>query len=191
MFFAPLSEEEPGAPGTVKPPAQHRGKGETANTKGKQNGRPWAADGGKGVGHAFPICAEDHQSRHGADDDGVQEDFHDTKQSLLGRVLDLCGGVGDGCGAHSRFVGEDASGNADTQSRKECGSRLECPFEDRPERTGDGLTSDNQDCRSQQQIDDGCEWDQHLGHFADALRSPQHHRSNQKSKNTADEEMIG
>ena len=179
MFFAPFSEKEPGAPGAVKAPAQHRGKGETADTQGKQNGRPGSADGGKGVGHAFLICAEDHQSRHGADDDGVQEYLHDAKQSLLRRMVHPGGGVGDGCGAHARFVGEDASGNADAQSRKECGSRLECPCKNRPERTGNGLMSDNQDCRSQQQINNGCEGNQHLGHFADALCTPQHHRSHQ------------
>ena len=80
MFFAPFSKKEPGAPGAVQAPAQYRGKGETADTQGKQNGRPGSADGGKGVRNAFPICAEDHQSRHGADDNGVQKNLHDAQQ---------------------------------------------------------------------------------------------------------------
>ena len=139
MFFAPFTEEEPGAPGAVKAPAQHRSKGKTADTQGKQNGRPRTADGGKGVRHAFSICAEDHQSRHGADDDGVQKYLHDTQQPLLGRIVHPGGGVGDGCGTHARFVGKYPSGNADAQHGEEGGFRMEGPFEDGPEGTGNGL----------------------------------------------------
>ena len=139
MFFAPFSEKEPGAPGAIKAPAQHRGKGETADAQSKQNGRPGTADGGKSVGHSLLPRTEDHQGRHGADDDGVQEDLHDTKQSLLGRVLNPGGGVGDGCSAHARFVGEDTSRNTDAQNGEEGCFRMEGPFKNGPECAGDGF----------------------------------------------------
>ena len=190
MFFAPFSEKEPGAPGAVKAPAQHRGKGETADAQSKQNGCPGPADNGEGIRNAPLSCAEDHQGRHGADDDGVQKNLHDAQQALLRRMVHPGGGVGDGCGAHARFVGEYPSGNADAQDRKECGFRMEGPFKDGPECAGDGLRPQNQHRHRQQQIDDGCKGNQHLGHFADALRPAQHHRSNKDGQDTADEQMV-
>ena len=105
-------------------------------------------------------------------------------------MVHLSGGVGDGCGAHARLVGEDTSGYADAKHRKERSFGMKGPFEDGPERTVDSFMPDNQHCRSQKQIDDGRERDQHLGHFADALRPAQHHRSNKKSEDAADEQMI-
>ena len=54
-------------------------------------------------------------------------------------MVHLCGGVGDGCGAHARFIGEDTSGYADAKHRKERGFRMEGPFEDSPERARDGF----------------------------------------------------
>ena len=73
--------------------------------------------GGKGgaFGPAGPgTGGDDGQPRDGADDDGVDKGAQHGNGPLPGRMIGIGGGMGNGGAAQTCLVGEDATGNAET-----------------------------------------------------------------------------
>lgn len=114
--------EELDAAGAVQAPADDGGECEAAQRHRRKDGRPAAVGGGesgdgqlgtggRAVVHRHP-AAQDDQRGQGADDDGIGKDFEDTEHPLLDRLAGVGTGVGDGAGAQTGLIGEDAAGNA-------------------------------------------------------------------------------
>lgn len=123
------AEQELRAPGTVQSPADDSGEGKAAHGNGCEDGHPATVDGGEAgdgqlrasgltVRHAH-AAEEDHQGRHGADDDGVHEHLKDAEHTLLDGLPGVGAGVGDGAGAKAGLVGENAPGHALLHTQEE------------------------------------------------------------------------
>ena len=151
-----LSKEKLGTASSVKAPAQHRGKGKAAQGRSQKHRCTSSIYVGKcqvgqlssqvrAVGNGY-AADQDHQGRQGTDGNGVQKYFHDPHQSLLGRMVRLGRGVGNGCRPHPGLVGKHAPGTANPQCLKGraqhpagYGSGRKGPLENLPERIIDPM----------------------------------------------------
>ena len=112
---------------TVVGPGEDRGKGEEEKTElddfaaegagknGVEGCRGRRTLGGVGGEAAFRVqnAGEQHgEGRDGADDNGVDEDLKHTPDSLLAGFLRRGSGMGNGGGAETGLIGEDAAGKA-------------------------------------------------------------------------------
>ena len=129
---------------------------------------------------------QDHQRCHGANDDGVQKHFYNTHHPLFYRVVDDCGGVGNGCCAHTCFVGKDPTGNTDAKrcqhsTNDTTGYRLgrKCALKDSSKGIRNCLPAGNQHGNSQQKIQPRGKGNQQLRPTADPISSTQQHGTNE------------
>ena len=202
------SEEEFGAPGTVEPPADDGGEGEAAHGDGGENGHPAAVDGhkagdgqlragGLAVGHGH-AAEQNDKSGHGADDDGVHEHLEDAEHALFHGLAGVGAGVGDGAGAKTCLIGENAPGNALLHAQKEAahnaagdGGGLEGTFENGGEDRGNGLNSGNDDAQSQNDVQQSHQGHQLLADLADALDAADENQAYHQADDDADDKTAG
>ena len=116
----------------VDAPAEDGGEGEHGEAHGHHDGADAGQRGFKGRGgersagkRAFRVPetgAENGETGHGADDDGVDE-RSEHADVAHGHVIVRRGrGVGHGCGAEAGFIGEDASRHAHLQGQHDGGA---------------------------------------------------------------------
>ena len=132
----PGTEQKPGAPAAVEPPAENRAEGEAAQEPRNGHPGPVPVDGPEGRCRqsAAPVPAvgdgnpggEDHQGRQGADDDGIQEYLQNAHKPLLGGMVRLSAGVGHGGGTHPRLVGKHPSGTAYPEGLESASQKASC-----------------------------------------------------------------
>ncbi|CAN3967531.1 DUF4179 domain-containing protein, partial [Dysosmobacter welbionis] len=97
---------------------EHRASDGVAETGAESSGGQGRAGAALGP-HAG---AQDHQSGHGADDDGVHEHLADAPQALLHRMVGGRGGVGQRRHAGAGLIGVHAAGQAPTDGQHHGGA---------------------------------------------------------------------
>ena len=196
----PGAKEELGAPRAVQPPAKHRGKGKADKGHGNENRRKIAIDGSKRLrrqlhAHVSAVgnrhaADENDQRRQCAHEDGIEKNLHNAHQALFRRVGNLRRSVGDGRGTHPRLIGKHPAAASDakrligrTQSPACHRPGRKCPRRDRRERRRNLPPAQHQHHRAEQDICNGDERHQPLGHNTDASRAPKEHRAHQCGQN--------
>ena len=202
------SQQELCAAGAVEAPAQNGGEGEAAHGDGGEDGDPVAVDGGEaGDGQLrtgslavgdLHAAEEHHQSGHGADDDGVHEHLKDTEHTLLGGVIGICAGMGDGAGTETCFVREDATGNALLHADEEAahdaasnGGGIEGTLENGGKHSGNLADIHNDKAQTQYDVQQGHEGHQTLGDLADALDTANEDHGDNHADHHADDQIAG
>lgn len=183
-------------------PAQDGGEGEEGQGNGDDVFAVFAEHGGES--HDGEVCAgenlagvrvdltqaagaDDDQTGEHADDHGIEEGAGHVHVALLGGMIGLSGGGGNGGGAETGFVGEDAPGNAPAHGLEHTGhdsaayaARHRLRGESHPEYLGEpggnGGDVHHDDAQGGKEVEDGHGGHQDGGHLADGLNALYQHQ---------------
>lgn len=202
------SQQEFSAAGTVQTPAHNGGEGEAAHGHGGEDGDPVAVNAGKAADGQFSAggltvgnlhaAEQDHQRSQGADDDGVHKHFEDAIQALLGGIVGIGAGVGDGAGTQTSLIGEDAAGHALLQADEDAahhtagkGRRVEGTLEDGSEHGGHPVNAKRDQADAQQDVQNRHHRHQLFGNPADALQAADKDQRHDDADDDADDQVGG
>ena len=191
----------------VETPAHDGGEGEAAHGNGGEDGYPVAVNIGKAADGQLCTCGlsvgdagaaqQDHQRGQGADDDGIHKHFKDAVKPLLGGIVGIGAGMGDGSGTQTGFVGEDAAGNALLHAHKEAahhaagkGGGVERTLKDGGEHSGHPVDAQHDQTDAQHDVQHRHHRHQLFGNTADALETADQDQPDDDADRDTDDQVA-